>query len=74
MSDGFDTNLLSQVTALDRKMSIGKERVSLFQKPKHDEHKKGNDPSQEKPGGDAGGQSGNRSSPGHDEGKIDITI
>jgi len=74
MSDGFDTNLLSQVTALDRKLSIAKDRVSLFRKPKHDEHKRQNNPPKERLPGDSGGQSGNRGSPGAGEEGIDITI
>ena len=74
MSDGFDTNLLSQVTALDRKLSISKERVSLFRKPKGDHHKKEDDSRKETPPDDTAAHSGNRGSPGGEEGKIDITI
>ncbi|MBA4416627.1 MAG: hypothetical protein C0392_01760 [Syntrophus sp. (in: bacteria)] len=42
MSDTFDTNLLSQVKALDRKLSISKEFMSPGKKHKQGEHKKGN--------------------------------
>jgi hypothetical protein len=42
MSDTFDTNLLSQVKALDRKLSISKEFIGPGRKQKQDEHKKGN--------------------------------
>jgi hypothetical protein len=74
MSDAFDTNLLSQVTALDRKLSISKERVSLFRKSKHDEQKKHHQPPKEELPAAPGEQGGNRGSPGGGEGKIDITI
>jgi hypothetical protein len=74
MSDGFDTNLLSQITAVSGKQSISKERVSLFRKPKHDDHRRHNNPQKETPPDDTEARSGSRGSPGGEEGKIDITI
>jgi hypothetical protein len=42
MSDTFDTNLLSQVKPLDRKLSISKEFVGTIRKQKQGDHRKGN--------------------------------
>jgi hypothetical protein len=74
MSDAFDTNLLSQVTALDRKLSINKERMNLTRNPKHHEHKKGgNSPPEGQPAGMASRAESAGTARG-DPGKIDITI
>ncbi len=74
MSEAFDTNLLSQITALDRKLSIGKERVNLFTKPRHNDHRRQKSPSKDTPPGDTDGKNDTGGSPGGGEGKINIVI
>jgi hypothetical protein len=74
MSDSFDTNLLTQVTAVDRRTGISKEHVSLFQKPKHHDRKKDDSP-HEKQSPDGPDEDPDRpGSPEDHEGRIDITV
>lgn len=74
MSDVFDMNLLSNVTAIDRKLNIAKERVNVFQEPRRHEHRKHGGQDQEQPQDGSDEERSARGSPGDHEGAIDITV
>ena len=74
MSDGFGANLLSQVTALDRKLSIARDRENLNRNAKHYEHRKHAGSSGAASPGDSPGDAGTGHPAGDGPGKIDITI
>ncbi len=74
MGDTFDTNLLSQVTALSGKLSVSRERVSLFRKARENEHKKGGPSSKAQPPEEQPAEADHPRRDGPEEGKIDITI
>ena len=75
MSDGFDTNLLSQVTALDKKLSISKERINLAnRKGKHEDHRRNGKEEQQETTGGLRGQADRPGTARGDPGRIDITI
>lgn len=74
MSDGFGASLLSQVTALDRKLSIARDRENLPRNTKHDEHRRHADYSAGESPGDQPGEAETSRSTGDSQGKIDITI
>ena len=75
MSDGFGTNLLSQVTALDRKLSISRDRENLNRNNRHYEQRKHADsPPAESPGSTPGEDADIRRTVDDTHGIIDITI
>ena len=74
MSDGFGPNLLSQVTALDRKLSISRERENHNRNTRHDEHRKGGNFSAAQSPGGVPGEAEPSLPAGDNPGKIDITI
>ncbi len=78
MSDSFDSNLLSQVNPLDRKLSISKEFVGTVRKQKRDEQRKGNHFLMKKREEGVYAENENTASPAQSDpvatGTIDITI
>jgi len=74
MSDGFGTNLLSQVTALDRKLSISRDRENLNRNAKHYEQRKHAGTSAAESPGASPGDSDTVQPSINNPGKIDITI
>ena len=74
MSDTFDTNLLSQVKALDRKLSISKEFIGPGRKHKQNEHKKGHYFMMKQPQRDVYEEKAAFDSIEKNKNKIDITI
>jgi hypothetical protein len=74
MSDGFGPNLLSQVTALDRKLSISKERENFKRNTRQGEHKKHDNSSTDESPGYTPGEAETHHPTGDSPGKIDITI
>jgi hypothetical protein len=75
MSDTFDTNLLSQIKPLDRKLSISKEFVRDERKQRRDDHGKQSHSVMKQPEKDVHEERRNPPPPdGTDKRKIDIII